>query len=106
MKSHFHLDVNAPDGGLLCADTCSALPASGEVHLLTDVTVVPPVRGPVVPVSAVTTAADGTASVVVVRPDGDEARPVQIVTSVDGLAVVEGVEVGDVFRVFGAEPTE
>lgn len=97
----FEVPVTAPDGSVLCGRRCAAVPASGETYLLTDVAVRAPVKGPVVPVAAVRTAADGTTSVTVV--DGGDTRPVQVTveTVADGLAVVRGVEPGAVVRVFG-----
>lgn len=93
--------VTAADGSVICGSQCGSLPASGETYLLTDVAVRPPVTGPVVPLAAVATGADGATSVTVVGPDGNaHAAPVTIMAVADGLAVVRGVAAGDVVRVF------
>ena len=94
--------VTAPDGTVLCGQDCGRLPVS-QVYLLTDVAVREPVTGPVVPVAAVTTEADGTTSVAVVDSGGTtRAVPVRVQTVADGLAVVDGVRPGDRVRVFGS----
>ena len=57
---------------------------------------VPDVTGPAVPVAAVRTDDGGAAYVAL--PDGGRA-PVRVLASGDGLAVVEGLAVGDEFVV-------
>lgn len=89
--------VTDREGGLVCGSECDALPVAPTANLLTDVNVVPPQKGPVVPVSAITTAADGSASVLV--GDSLEKRPVTVRAVADGLAVVDGVEPGESVRV-------
>lgn len=91
--------ITAQDGTLLCGDQCAALP--GKANLLTDVQVIPPETGPVVPVAALTTQPDATTTVTVVSGGTDEQRTVTIRTVADGLAVVDGVNVGEQVRVFG-----
>jgi len=66
---------------------------------------VPPVSGPGVPVAAVSTQADGTTTVVVVDQAGARTpRTVKVRGSQDGVAVVDGVNVGDHVQVFAATP--
>src|SRR5690625_1511643 len=103
----FAITVAGPDGGSVCSDTCDLLPAGEVNHLKTDIEIVAPVAGPVVPVSAIHTGPGGltTVSVVSGRPgDADhsatEAREISIVTVVDGLASVTGVEPGEKIKVF------
>lgn len=98
------LPVTTASGGLLCGNQCDTLPAGGETSLLTDVVVIPPVTGPVVPVAAITTQPDGSTSVTVVKSGGDTTQKVTVKGVSDGLAVVDGVKVGDEVRVFG-KPT-
>lgn len=95
--------VTSPEGGLVCADECGLLPAEEVTQLLTDVNVVSPQKGPVVPVAAITTAADGTSSVLVGPAGAPQRRDVRILAVADGLAVVEGVEVGESVQVLGGE---
>lgn len=99
--------VTAPDGGIVCGSECDILPAADTTHLLTDVVIVPPVTGPVVPLAALVTRPDGTISVDVVLEDSQvETRPVSVLTVADGLAVVEGVEAGERVRALGEEHSE
>ena len=94
------IPVTAPDGNLLCGDQCATLPSRS--NLLTDVQVIPPETGPVVPVAALTTQPDATTTVTVVSGGTDEQRTVTIRTVAEGLAVVDGVSVGEQVRVFGS----
>lgn len=95
------LTLTAPDGGLVCGTECEDLPPADSTSLLTEVAIVPPVTGPVVPVAAVTTHPDGSSSVDVVRDGVVEPRDVEVLTVADGLAVIDGVNVGERVRVFG-----
>ena len=65
---------------------------------------VPPVTGPVVPVSALRTQPDGAARVTVVRDGVQEERTVIVRGSADGLAVVDGVDAGETVRVLNGAP--
>ena len=67
------ITLTAPDGGVVCGEDCDTLPADATTSLLSQVSVVPPVSGPVVPVSALRTQPDGAATVTVV-PGGVCAR--------------------------------
>lgn len=100
------LEVTAPDGGVLCGVECATLPPAEATYLLTDVQVVPPRTGPVVPVAAITTQPDGATTVAVVTAGSQtQTRPVQVLTVADGLAVVEGVSPGERVRVLGKATT-
>jgi|SRR5690625_4154096 len=108
----FAIAVTAPDGGPVCADTCDLLPTGEVNHLKADIEVIAPVVGPVVPVSAIHTEPGGRTTVNVVRdrrgqtgPSETETREISIVTVVDGLASVTGVEPGEKVKVF-AESAE
>lgn len=89
------LRLTAPGGGVVCHDTCQKLPAAAKVYLSSAVTIVAPATGPGVPVAAVTTQPDGTTTVTVVDGDRREVRPVQVLGSQDGIAVVSGVKAGE-----------
>lgn len=93
------ITLTAPDGGVVCGEDCDALPADATTSLLSQVSVVPPVSGPVVPVSALRTQPDGAATVTVVRDGAAEDRIVTVLGSADGLAVVDGVDAGEQVRV-------
>ncbi len=102
--SGIDVPVTAADGSLLCGQDCARLPASAQTYLLTEVAVVEPVTGPVVPAAAITTNPDGTTSVDVIDADGvARAVSVKVQTIADGLAVVDGVDIGDRVRVFGSD---
>lgn len=96
------LAVTTPEGGVICGDECDRLPATAETTLLTEAAVVPPETGPAVPVAALGTSPDGQATVQVLDGDGVRAVPVTVRTIADGLAIVDGVEVGQQVRVFSA----
>lgn len=95
--------VTAPDGGLPCADACDRLPVAEKSTLLTNVLVVPPASGPVVPVSALKTAPDGTSKVTVVEGAGSREQQVTVRQIANGLAVVDGVAEGTTVKVFGGQ---
>jgi peptidoglycan hydrolase-like protein with peptidoglycan-binding domain len=97
------LDLAAPDGGRVCAKSCEALPAGDQVSLRAKVTVVPEVRGPAVPVAAIRTNPDGTAYVFL--PDGSR-RAVTVLGSSGGIAVVNGVAVGERVIVRGSAASD
>lgn len=90
------LVLAAPGGGVVCGAQCGVLPAAESTTLTGRVQVVPDVTGPAVPVAAVRTDDGGAAYVAL--PDGGRA-PVRVLASGDGLAVVEGLAVGDEFVV-------
>ena len=85
------VELIAPGGGAVCAAECGAVsPPAGDY--VAEVEVVPAASGPVVPVGAILTRADGTS--VVTTEQGEV--PVEIVAAADGLAVVRGVHAGQV----------
>ncbi len=84
--------LTAPDGGPVCGDDCASLPAQERTSLRAQVTIVPQVTGPSVPVAAVRTDPDGGAWVLMA--DGTR-RSVTVLGSSGGVAVVEGLAVGD-----------
>ncbi len=99
------LDLTAPDGGPVCALECDLMAegAGADMTLIARVTVVPPVTGPAVPVAAITTHPDGTTSVTVTDPNGSRLqRPVSVLGSQDGIAVVDGLEVGELVQALAA----
>ena len=97
----FHL--RAPDGGPVCGVDCGSVSTGGEIFVRSRVQVVPPTSGPAVPVAAITTHPDGTASVLVVDAAGTRtARPVTVLGSQDGVAVVDGVAEGERVQVLAA----
>lgn len=83
--------LTAPDGGPVCGQECDELPAQEESSILSQVHVVPTVSGPTVPVAAIRTEVDGARYVLL--SDGQEAD-VQVLASSGGVAVVDGVDVG------------
>lgn len=105
--------LTGPDGAVVCRDECDRLPAAEHTTLRAEVTVVPEVTGPSVPVAAVRTDPDGAAWVR--TADGDR-REVTVLGSAGGVAVVDGLrvgervvlfgEVGDGSRVGGADPPD
>lgn len=90
------LILAAVDGGPVCGASCARVPVTGASVWSGSATVVPPASGPLIPVSAITTQADG--STTVRRSDGDNVS-VTLLASNGGLAVVEGLSVGDEIEV-------
>ncbi|MCJ2195093.1 hypothetical protein MUG60_10645 [Kaistella montana] len=98
------IPLTSPDGGVVCGADCDSLPAEASTSLLSKVNVVPPVTGPVVPVSALRTQPNGSVNVTVVRGGAPEERAVTVRASADGLAVVDGVAAGETVRVLNGAP--
>lgn len=86
------LALEAAGGGLVCGTECHRLPAAESTSLASRIQVVPHVTGPAVPAAALRT--DATGDTFVEAPDGTRV-PVTVLGSGDGLAVVEGVDLGD-----------
>lgn len=84
----------SPDGGPVCADSCDAVPAEPS-WVTVRIEVVPRTTGPAVPVSAISTDSTGQAWVTVVDGESRESREVIVQRSHAGLAVVDGVTVGE-----------
>lgn len=91
------LRLGTQDGGPLCGSDCERVPVAGKSNFPVDVIVVPRTSGPVVPVSAIGT--DVRSSPYVLDQSGRR-RPVRIVASDGGLAVVDGIEPGTRVRLF------
>lgn len=89
-----NLNLEASDGGPVCGGDCEAeVSIRGQTSFPAEIVVVPETEGPLVPVAAIQSLPDGTT--VVTAVDGSHI-PVVVVASSDGLAVVEGVDPGDV----------
>lgn len=83
----------------LCDPACvDAVPLPGPAVLSASLVVAPEREGPVVPVSAIRTGPDGASEVTMA--DGAR-RPIDVLVSYGGLAVVRGVEPGERVRLFG-----
>lgn len=99
------LTIEGAYGGAVCGNQCDLVPVSAPAQYRADLIVVPETNGPLVPSAALQTRPDGT--VFVVDEAGRE-LDVTIRAAADGRAVVEGIEVGQIVRLFGdrsvAEP--
>lgn len=99
-----HLTLASPDGGPVCGQDCASLPAQETVSLMADVALVPGATGAGVPAAAVRT--DDAGRTYVLRPDGSR-TPVGVTGAGDGIAIVDGLAVGDTVVVLdGSLPTE
>lgn len=85
------LTLKASDDGAICDDQCDQVPLDGSTTFVARVTLIPHTSGPLLPVAAIRTLPDG--KTVVVDDAGDD-HEVTIVESSDGLAVVDGIELG------------
>lgn len=91
-------DLTAADGSPICASACADIPLDvARGSLTAQVEQVPTVVGPAVPVSALGTAADGSAFVL--SGTGDR-LPVTVEVTDGSRAVVTGVAAGDEIRLF------
>jgi peptidoglycan hydrolase-like protein with peptidoglycan-binding domain len=93
------LPIRGVTDGPVCGSECEEVPIEGGTTLRAEVTVVPITRGPTVPASALRTQPDGV--VIVILANGD-AREVHVIQAAEGLAVLEGVQVGERIRLFAA----
>lgn len=99
------LILAAPDGGLVCGESCDGLvPAQTETVFGAKVVLVPETTGAAVPEPALRSLADGRTTVLVRSTEGtfDEIE-VQVRATAEGLVVVDGIDIGTVVLV-GAEP--
>lgn len=88
------LVLEAPTGGAVCADACiESIAPQGTTSFQAEVVIVPDTTGPVVPVGAIISGPGGEQSVEVV---GRGEIEIEVLASTDGLAVVSGVDPGDV----------
>lgn len=87
------------DGGPVCGTDCAAVPTDQASVWGAEVTLVPRVDGLVVPVSGLRTDPDGNTSVL---EAGGEQRPVEVIASADGLAVIEGIPEGTMVQLAGS----
>jgi len=88
-----YLYLTAPDGGVVCGSGCTqSVPLLGVTDFPAEIVVTAERTGPIVPAAALGTSADG--GVYVTLPDGST-RTVTLLGVADGLAVVEGISVGD-----------
>lgn len=87
------VELLAPGGGPPCADDCDEIDTVEPTTFPLEVVVVPETTGPAVPISALRSPADGTATL---RMDDGEVREVEVLASADGFAVLEGVAAGEV----------
>jgi len=88
----YHLVLESPAGGPVCGKDCALLPAQEVVSLMADVALVPSATGPGVPAAAIRT--DEAGETYATRSDGTRAAVV-VTASGDGVAIVDGLEVGD-----------
>lgn len=97
------LVLEAPGGGPVCGTECVEwVGLSGRTDFGAEIVVVPETTGPVVPTAALVTDPGGGVSVTLVS---GESVPVEVVESTDALAVVSGIEVGDVVLLPFGDPS-
>lgn len=86
------LILTSPDGGSVCGDVCAEwVSLTGTTNFRAEIVVIPETTGPVVPVGAISTDAANSPSVTLT--DGT-LMPVTIVEAANGIAVVDGIDVG------------
>lgn len=90
--SSVSIPVTGPDGASPCGQDCTGIPVGDAVYLQAQVQVEAQAAGPAVPAAAVQSDADGATWV---QLASGERRDVTVRGSSSGMAVVDGVEVGD-----------
>lgn len=96
------LEITAPNGAVVCGDQCATLPAAEELSLQAVVEMVPEASGATVPLAAVHSDAEGA---YLIDGEGTIIR-VDVVGSGGGLAVVEGVEPGQIVAISGSRAND
>lgn len=86
--------------GPLCGEACGLVPGEGSTTYPGRATLVPQQRGPLVPVAAIATKADGRT--IVLTPEGDEID-IEILVTDGSHAVIDGIEPGQQVRLFGEQ---
>lgn len=88
------LVLESTEGGPVCGSACAdAIPAVGTTNFPAEIVVVPETTGPVIPIAAIITNPGGDQMVVLA--DGREVS-IEVLVSTNALAVVRGIDVGDV----------
>lgn len=96
-------EILPPEGSAsICAPDCHLIPAQGMRGIEASIVVIPEATGTVVPINALRVDAGGQP--VIVREDGAQV-PVQVLTTVGGQAVVDGIEADARVRVWGESGT-
>jgi peptidoglycan hydrolase-like protein with peptidoglycan-binding domain len=93
------LTIESADGGAVCGDQCDLVPVIAPAQYRADLVVVPETTGPLVPSAALQTRPDGT---VFVTDEAGRELDVKVLAAADGRAVVQGIEVGQMVRLFGS----
>lgn len=86
------LKLIAPNGASVCADSCPVVDAGGSVTTTATLQVVPPAVGPAVPVAAINQSNNGRATVTL---EGGRTVEVTVRSSQNGVAIVDGLAIGD-----------
>lgn len=92
------LRLDGLNGRRVCGADCDQIPVEGESLLPSEVITTPETSGLVLPTAALKTTGNG--STVVVRDDGSTSQ-VQVKASASGMAVVTGLQEGEMVRVPG-----
>ncbi|WP_099332094.1 peptidoglycan-binding domain-containing protein [Actinomyces minihominis] len=116
INGDLNLMLSGPDGAPVCGDQCGELPSDESLTLLASIQVVPETTGPAVPIAALRIEPNGEVQVLV-RQGADaqsgpsEARQVAprsvtVLASQDGVAIINGVEVGEEVQLFGSKQAD
>lgn len=92
----YEVKIQGVGGGTVCDDDCEGLTPGSELQAIIEI--VPQVSGPLVPRSAIMTDALGATYVV---DAAGERHDVVVLGASQGVAVVDGIDVGSEIRVFG-----
>jgi peptidoglycan hydrolase-like protein with peptidoglycan-binding domain len=96
--------LTSPGGGSVCGADCeTVVPLTERTNYPAEIVVIPRTAGPVVPIAALATSPSGEVSV---RLAAGGERPVTVLVTTGGLAVVEGVDAGEVLLLPLEEPEQ
>ncbi len=92
------LKLTAPDGSVVCGSECGVLPLQETTTVESTVLITPETQGPAVPLAALSIQPDGSATVTRIGTNGEEQLSVRVLASGQGVAIVDGLNIGDTVR--------
>jgi hypothetical protein len=103
VAGEFVMTLDGPGEEPLCGDDCGTIPVGDPVLYAVDLVAVPQTTGPMVPVAALRTRPDGTVTIV---DEAGRELEIQVLAVAEGRAIVAGVDVGTLIRLYGSDVAE
>ena len=95
-RDEIDIQLGGVDQGSICGGACQLVAVTGKSLLSTRVILQAPVSGIIAPVSALTSAADGSVAVIDIK---GHRHPAQVVATAQGMSVITGVPAGLTVRI-------